>query len=51
MWGLRGKYAMPVNPNVMAPYHGLNGMHGYNRSYASGFAAGHPQYVGRGGRW
>ena len=51
VWGLRGKYAMPINPNVMAPYHGLNGMQGYNRSYASGFAAGHPQYIGRGGRW
>ena len=51
VWGLRGKYAMPVNPNIMAPYHGLNGMGGYNRSYASNFAAGHPQYVGRGGRW
>ena len=51
VWGLRGKYAMPINPNVAAPYHGLNGMQGYNRSYASGFAAGHPQYIGRGGRW
>ena len=51
VWGLRGKYAMPINPNVMAPYHGLNGMSGYNRSYATNYAAGHPQYVGRGGRW
>lgn len=51
VWALRGKYAMPINPNIMAPYHGLNGMQGYNRSYASGFAAGHPQYIGRGGRW
>ena len=41
---------MPINPNVAAPYHGLNGMQGYNRSYASGFAC-HPQYIGRGGRW
>lgn len=51
VWTLRGKYAIPINPNVAAPYHGLNGMTGYNRSYATGYAAGHPQYIGRGGRW
>lgn len=51
VWGLRGKYAIPINPNAMAPYHGINGMGGYNRSYASNFAGGHPQYTGRGGRW
>lgn len=47
VWGLRGKYAMPINPNQKAPYHSLNGMGGYNRSYsANNFYGGN-----RGGRW
>lgn len=48
MWGLRGKLALPVNPNVHAPYYGLNGMGGYNRSYnTTGYGSWRGGYGGR----
>lgn len=50
MWGLRGKLAIPINPNMHAPYYGLNGMGGYNRSYnTTGFGSWRSGYGG--GRW
>lgn len=51
VWGLRGKYAMPVNPSHQAPYYGLNGMGGYGRTYNSYYGGGHPTWTGRGGRY
>ena len=51
MWGLRGKYAMPVNPSYQAPFYGLNGMGGYGRTYNSYYGGGHPSWTGRGGRY
>lgn len=48
MWGLRGKFAIPVNPNTHAPYYGLNGMGGYNRSYnTTGYGSWRGGYGGR----
>lgn len=48
-WGLRGKLAIPINPNQHAPYYGLNGMGGYTRSYnTTGYGSWRSGY---GGRW
>lgn len=48
-WGLRGKLAIPINPNNHAPYYGLNGMNGYGRSYnTTGYGSWRGGY---GGRW
>lgn len=50
VFALRGKLAIPINPNMYAPYHGLNGMGGYSRSYNNNFHIG-SFYNGRGGRF
>lgn len=48
-FALRGKLAIPIYPNTHAPYHGLNGMGGYSRSYnTTSYGGG---YYGRGGRF
>lgn len=49
-FALRGKLAVPIYPNMHAPYHGLNGMGGYNRSYNT-TAYGGGYYGNRGGRF
>ena len=49
-WALRGKLAVPIYPNTHAPYHGLNGMGGYTRSYnTTTYGGGY--YGNRGGRF
>ncbi|MGL4877986.1 hypothetical protein [Paraclostridium dentum] len=41
-FALRGKLAIPVQPNLHAPYYGLNGMSGYGRSYnTTGYGGGY----------
>ena len=49
-FALRGKLAVPVYPNQHAPYHGLNGMGGYSRSYNTTSYGGHFGF-NRGGRF
>ncbi|MEG1494731.1 MAG: hypothetical protein RR406_00305 [Bacilli bacterium] len=49
-FALRGKLAVPIYPNMHAPYHGLNGMGGYGRSYNT-TSYGGGQYGNRGGRF
>lgn len=49
-FALRGKLAVPIYPNTHAPYHGLNGMGGYTRSYnTTTYGGGY--YGNRGGRF
>lgn len=50
VFALRGKTAIPIYPNIHAPYHGLNGMGGYGRSYnTTSYGGGY--YGNRGGRF
>lgn len=50
VFALRGKLAIPVYPNMHAPYHGLNGMNGFSRSYnTTTYGGGY--YGNRGGRF
>lgn len=50
VFALRGKLAIPIYPNMHAPYHGLNGMGGFNRSYnTTTYGGGY--YGNRGGRF
>lgn len=49
-FALRGKWAIPLYPNQHAPYHGLNGMGGYSRSYNTTSYGGHNGF-NRGGRF
>lgn len=50
-WALRGKWSLPYLPGTNSPYHGLNGMSGYNRSYNTSSYSGGLGWGWKGGRY